>query len=235
MPGLDRRSIDWKQSARHHKLLCKEFRTERNHQIILALDSGYLMREPVDGVAKLDHAINAGLLLAFMSLKVGDRVGLFAFDSKATLSSAIGGNAGYSRMQRRSADLDYSHEETNFTLGLTDLMGRLNRRALIVLFTDFVDTITAELMLENVARLAQKHLVIFVTLQDPHLQKTAAQRPARLLDVTQAVVADSFLREREVVFEKLQRLGVHCLDVPPERIGMDLLEPLSPIKRRELI
>jgi len=236
MPGLDHRSIDWKQSARHHKLLCKEFRTERNHPIILAFDSGYLMREPVDGVAKLDHAINAGLLLAFMSVKAGDQVGLFGFDSRVRLYlPPSGGNAGYSRVQRRSADLDYSHEETNFTLALTDLTGRLNRRGLIVLMTDFVDTIAAELMLENVTRLAQKHLVIFVTLQDPHLQKTAAQRPERLLDVTQAVVADSFLRERAVVFEKLKRLGVHCLDVPPERIGMDLLNQYLLIKQRELI
>ena len=30
-PGLDNRFIDWKHSARHRKLVCKEFRTERNH------------------------------------------------------------------------------------------------------------------------------------------------------------------------------------------------------------
>ena len=28
---MDRRAIDWKQSARHAALLAKEFRTERNH------------------------------------------------------------------------------------------------------------------------------------------------------------------------------------------------------------
>jgi uncharacterized protein (DUF58 family) len=236
LPGLDHRSIDWKQSARHRKLLCKEFRTERNHPIVLAFDTGYLMREPVNGVAKLDHAINAGLLLSFMSVKAGDQVGLFGFDSRVRLYlPPSGGNAGYNRVQRRSADLDYSHEETNFTLALTDLMGRLNRRALIVLMSDFVDTITAELMLENVTRLAQRHLVIFVTLQDPHLQTIAARRPDRLLDMTESVVADNFLRDRAVVFERLRRLGVHCLDVAPEQIGMDLLNRYLLIKQRELI
>jgi uncharacterized protein (DUF58 family) len=236
MPGLDHRSIDWKQSARHRKLLCKEFRTERNHPIVLAFDSGYLMREPVGGVAKLDHAINAGLLLAFMSAKAGDQVGLFGFDSRVRLYlPPSAGNAGFNRVQRRSADIDYSHEETNFTLALTDLNTRLNRRSLIVLMSDFVDTITAELMLENVTRLAQRHLVVFVTLQDPHLQSIAAQRPERLLSITESVVADNFLRERAVVFERLKRLGVHCLDVPPERIGMDLLNRYLLIKQRELI
>ncbi len=29
-PGFDRRAIDWKHSARHRRLVCKEFRSERN-------------------------------------------------------------------------------------------------------------------------------------------------------------------------------------------------------------
>jgi uncharacterized protein (DUF58 family) len=47
--GMDSRFIDWKHSARHRRLVSKEFRSERNHQIILAFDTGYLMVEPVDG------------------------------------------------------------------------------------------------------------------------------------------------------------------------------------------
>lgn len=46
-PGMDRRAIDWKQSARHAALLAKEFRTERNHHVIMALDCGRAMSEPV--------------------------------------------------------------------------------------------------------------------------------------------------------------------------------------------
>jgi len=236
VPGLDRRSIDWKHSARHRSLVCKEFRTERNHQIVLALDTGYLMSEPLAGIPKLDHAINAGLLLAFMSLKSGDQVGLFAFDSAIRhFSAANGGTHHFARLQRLSADLAYRHEETNFTLGLTNLLGRLNRRSLVVLMTDFVDTITAELMVENVTRIAARHVVICVTLQDPHLFATVETPPHTLDDVARSVVADGFIRERAIVFERLRRLGVHCLDVPAERIGMDLLNRYLLIKQRELI
>src|SRR4030095_7645379 len=81
VPGFDSRFIDWKHSARHRKLLCKEFRTEPNHQVIIAFDTGYLMLEPVDGVTRLDHAINAGLVLAWISLHGGDLVGTFGFDA----------------------------------------------------------------------------------------------------------------------------------------------------------
>ncbi|HTO83460.1 MAG TPA: DUF58 domain-containing protein [Methylomirabilota bacterium] len=236
MSGLDHRSIDWKHSARHHQLVCKEFRTERNHPIILAFDTGYLMSEPLAGIPKLDHAISAGLLLGYMSLKSGDQVGIFAFDSAVRrYSGPAGGTRQFARLQRLAAELAYRHEETNFTLGLTDLLGRLNRRSLVVLMTDFVDTITAELMVENLGRLAARHLVICVTLQDPALFATVEAAPASLDDVARSVVADGFIRERTVVFERLRRLGVHSLDVPAERMGMEMLNRYLLIKRRELI
>ncbi|HLL20858.1 MAG TPA: DUF58 domain-containing protein, partial [Kofleriaceae bacterium] len=80
--GLDHRAMDWKASARHRKLLCQEFRAERNHQVVLAVDAGQLMSEPVGGVPKLDHAINASLLLGWFCLRTGDRVGLVGFDER---------------------------------------------------------------------------------------------------------------------------------------------------------
>jgi len=43
LPGLDRRTIDWKQSARHTDLLAKQYQTERDNRIVLAIDSGRLM------------------------------------------------------------------------------------------------------------------------------------------------------------------------------------------------
>jgi Uncharacterized conserved protein (some members contain a von Willebrand factor type A (vWA) domain) len=53
--GMDRRSIDWKQSARHIKLLAKQYRTERNNQIVFAVDTGRQMCEPIAGVARVDR------------------------------------------------------------------------------------------------------------------------------------------------------------------------------------
>ncbi len=236
VPGLNHRSIDWKHSARHRTLVCKEFRAERNHQIILAFDTGQLMSEPLDGIPKLDHAINAGLLLGYMSLRGGDRIGVFGFDSQVRLSAGpVGGVHNFGHLQRASADLEYRHEETNFTLGLTDLLSRLNRRSLVILQTEFVDTVTAELMVENLKRLAARHLVVFVTLQDPSLYSSVDAPPRTVGDVTRSVIADDFIRERMIVFERLRRLGVHCLDAPSGRIGVDLVNRYLLIKRKELI
>ena len=64
----------------------------------------------------------------------------------------------------------------------------------MVVFTEFVDTVTAELMLENVSRLARKQLVVFVALRDPALDAIALERPRRLSDVLRSVVASDFVR-----------------------------------------
>ena len=123
--------IDWKQSARHGELIAKEFRTERNQHIVVALDTGRLMSEPLLGQPRLDRALHAALLLAYVGLKLGDRVGLFAFDAKPAPVQRHG--AGAARPSRCCSGwrraLDYSTEETNFTLGLTQLAGELERRS----------------------------------------------------------------------------------------------------------
>jgi uncharacterized protein (DUF58 family) len=236
LPGMDSRFIDWKHSARHRKLVCKEFETERNHQIVMAFDTGYLMREPVDGLARLDHAINAGLLLAWISLRGGDLVGIYGFDAVVRhYLQPIRTLHSFGRIQQAIAHLDYRSEETNFTLALAELNIRLRRRALVVLFTDFVDTTTAELLLESLQRISNRHVVLFVTLRDSVLQGIVDAPPDRFEDVTKSVVAHDMLRDREIVFERLERLGIHCLDVSPTGLSSALINRYLQIKQRGLI
>lgn len=236
MPGMDNRFIDWKRSATHRKLLCKEFRQERNHQIVLGFDTGHLMLEPVEGMPKLDHAIKAGLLLSWVSLYYGDLVGGCGFDVR--FRSFLKPNRGmpyFTQFQRFTAGLKYETEETNFTLGLAEFNSRLQRRALVVLFTEFVDTISAELLLESLQLMVRKHVVVFATLKDPmltHLQNTA---PANFARVAEAVIADDFLRERSIVLERVARLGVHTIDVPAQGVSAALLNRYLMIKQRGLL
>jgi uncharacterized protein (DUF58 family) len=236
MPGLDSRFIDWKHSARHRKLVCKEFRTERNHQVIMAFDTGYLMLDPVDGLTRLDHAINSALVLAWVSLQGGDLVGTYGFDAKVRqFTTPLRGVASFPRIQRATAELEYRHQETNFTLGLAELNARLKRRALVILFTDFVDTVTAELLIESMQRVANRHLVVFVTQRGSILQRAVDAPPREFADVAKAVIAHEFLRDRSIVFERLERLGIHCLDVPSRGLPVALINRYLLIKQRGLI
>jgi uncharacterized protein (DUF58 family) len=236
VPGLDPRRVDWKRSARHRKLLCKEFDAERNHQIILAFDTGYLMREPINKVARLDHAINAGLVLAWIAMRGGDLVGIYGFDAVVrSYHAPARGLTRFAHVQRATAELDYNAEETNFTLGLAELNIRLKRRALVILFTEFVDTVTAELLIESLDRVKNRHVVVLVTMRDNDLQQTIDAEPSSFEAVAGSVIAQDIQRDRSVVFERLERMGLHCLDVSTAGVTIALVNRYLLIKQRGLI
>ncbi len=236
LPGLSRRSIDWKASARHTRLLAREMRAERNHQLILALDTGRLMAEPVDGAPLLDHAIHAALILAYVSLRHGDRVGLYPFAARpGALTPPRGGVSTFRSLLRLTGELAYETDETNHTWALTELSSRLRRRSLVVVFTDFVDSVTADLMVDHLARLGRRHLVVFVALRDPTLAAVRDAEPTRPTDVERSVMAETLVKEREVTLARLRREGVFALDAPPRRVGPPLLDRYLDVKRRERI
>lgn len=234
--GLDRRSIDWKASARHGNLICKQFRAERNHQIVLCMDSGRLMCEEIDHAPKIDHAIEAVLLTGFMALQTGDRVGAYTFDARQRGYLSPSRSPGYfNKLQRFLAGVDYSTEETNFTLGIASLSARLHQRSLVILVTDFVDTITADLMVNSLRRLSAKHMVLFVALEDPLLTHTSGDEPRNMDVLVRAVVASELERERRRVFVELGRLGIQCLQTSADKLGPELINRYLAIKHREMV
>jgi uncharacterized protein (DUF58 family) len=175
-------------------------------------------------------------LLAFVSLRMGDRVGLFAFDAKPRLASGLAsGPAAFPLLQKLATSIDYSTEETNFTLGLTALAGRLDRRAIVVVFTDFADATSAELMIENVARLMRTHLVLFVVFRDEELETLTTKAPVEPDDVSRAVIAERLLRQREAVTNRLRRLGAQIVDAPADVLSTALLNSYLDVKRRGMI
>ena len=234
--GLDPRAISWKATARHRHLVCQDFRAERDHQVVLAFDTGLRMREPLGAMPRLDHAIHAGLLLAYVALRTGDRVGLFAFvEAVRAYVAPAGGVESFARIQRATADLAYSTSETNFTLGLAELSTRLRRRSLVVVTTEFSDSVTAQLMVESLGRLARRHFVLFVAMRDPELEALAAAEPRSTTALHRAVVAADFVREREVVLKRLRRMGVHVIDVEPQRLSSAVVNRYLEVHRRELV
>lgn len=233
--GMDYRAVDWKQSARHRKLVCKEFRAERNHPVVVAFDTGHLMSERLRGAPRLDRAINAGLLLAHEAAVTGDLVGCFAFD--ATPRAFVPprpGLAGYRAVQGATVDLAYGTDETNHGLALTHLAQRLSRRTLVVLFTEFVDTVTAGLMVDALERLRHRHLVLCVTFDPPDLRAMVDRPPDDLEAVAEAAVADGLLRDRAVVLRRLERMGVHVLATDWRRAGVALIDRYLRFKRLDL-
>ena len=78
-PDDEIRRIDWKATARRGRLVSRQYEVEKSQSVIIAIDTGRTMIAEIDGVQKLDYAINAALLLAYVATLSEDRVGLLLF------------------------------------------------------------------------------------------------------------------------------------------------------------
>lgn len=216
-------------------MLSKETRAERNHNIIIALDHGYLMRETIAGLPKIDHAINAALATAWAAAVGGDQVGLYTYHARPhSWMPPEPGRQIFPKLRRALAALSYESAESNPTLALATLKTRLRRRSLVIIFADFVDTTTSELMVEHLGRLSRDHLVIFVALRDPETEDMARVPVPSLDAAAEAVSAADLLRDRRIVLERLGQLGVMVLDVRPDQLTPRLVSTYLDLKAREV-
>jgi len=235
-PGMDRRRIDWKASARHTRLYARENEAERDNQIVFAFDCGQAMCEDLDGLPRIDRAVTAALTASYVALKGGDKVALYGFAERPQLLTPfVADTRAFHRLQAAAASFDYSAREANFTLALASLAARMKRRSLIVLFSDFADPTSAELMIESVERLVRHHLLIFVTMEDAELAGLASAPPAGIADMASAVAADALAQQRALVLGRLRRLGVDVIEAPWDAIGYRLIDRYLSAKRKEAI
>ena len=216
--------IDWKATARRHKPMVRMYRVEQNHDVVIGLDTGRLMGSRVDGITKLDHAINASLLLGRVCLVNGDRPGVLTFDSRVRSFVKPASDRGQmERMLHGLHDLDSAYAETSFRRALVYLDTYQRKRSLVVLLTDFVHGQADETLVASVLGLARRHLVLFVALRDPMLDRMAASMPEHVEDAFAKVVTQNMEEDRRVVLRTLNQRGVRTLDLQPTQITQKVI------------
>lgn len=234
--GDDTRLIDWKATARRRKLIVKNQEAERNQTVLLLVDSGRLMNAEVDGVAKLDHAVNTTLLLSHVVLARGDRVGLCTFSRKVhTWVMPRAHRAQMHLLNDALYDLRGDFTETDHGRCLRFLAARHRKRSLLVILTDFVDADTAAEMVAHLHLAARRHVIIFAALKDPMLERVARSHPHQVVDGYRKAAAIELLRERREVLERLRQMGVHVLDAEPGGVTPPLINRYLEIAFRGLL
>jgi uncharacterized protein (DUF58 family) len=234
--GDDVRTIDWKATARRRKLIVRNHQAERNQTVLLLVDSGRLMNATVDGVAKLDHAVNTALLLAHVALERGDRVGLCTFSYRVHAWVPPRAHLAQNRLLSEALyDLRGDFTETDHGRCLRYLAGRHSKRALLVVLTDFVDAESAQEMVAHLALAGRRHLVLFAAFKDPFLERRARERPATPFDGFRKAAALDLLRDRREVLERLRQLGAHVLDAEPAGVTPPLINSYLEITFRGLL
>jgi len=228
--GDSPRQIDWKATARMRKLVSREYQDERDQQVVLLLDCGRRMGAQDGELAHFDHALNAALLLAYVSLRQGDAVGLMTMAGPARWLPPRKSRATIDLLLNAVYDLQPTLSATDYYVAAMELMKRLRKRALIVIVTNMRDedddSITPALRL-----LQQRHLVVLASLREASLGRVL-HAPVEALDdaLTHAATAD-YLRQRDRAFQRIATAGAQCFDVEPQQLPITLVNRYLDIKR----
>jgi uncharacterized protein (DUF58 family) len=236
LPDDEYRRINWKATARRGKPISVEFETERSQNIMALLDIGRMMRSPVGEVAKLDYAVNAVLLLAYVAALRGDKVGLLTFaDTAQTWLGPRGGKAQFHRMLEQLYAVESQPVEPDYNVAFGYFAARQGRRSLVLVFTDLTGSVSTETLIAQMARLRQRHLPLLVTIRDPTVQRLARQEVFDSTSLYQRTVAEQLLDERRLTLDQLQRHGVLTLDVAADELNMAVINRYLELKARTLL
>lgn len=225
--------IAWKATARRGRPITRTYQVDRSQSVLIVLDCGRLMTTEVAGLSRLDHAINASLLLSYVAVKQGDTIGLLAFsDTVEAYVPPVRGKAALGRMSEALYRLEARPREASYERACEFLALRHRKRSLIVIVTDVVDNDASSALLAHAARFARRHLPLCVTLKNLDLERLATLEPAdERAAYTQAVALD-LLHRRRVALEHLRRSGVDVLDVDPRQLGPRIITRYLELKRR---
>src|SRR5581483_7954421 len=215
----DYRRINWKATARRHRPITTLFETERSQRLIVMIDLGRMMLTRVGELTKLDSAVNAALLLCYVALVHGDRVGLLSFaDGVRAYTPPRRGRAHFYRIVEQLYAVRAQPVESDYAAAFGRLRTDLRGRALVALFTDLSDPDVARLIARHLMLVARHHLPLCIAMRDPTTQAWADLMPTDGHELYGKVVAEGVLQERAALLDTLRNAGVLSVDVQADQL-----------------
>lgn len=236
LPDDEMRRIDWKATARRGKLVSRQYEVERSQAVIIVLDVGRTMLTEIAGVQKLDYAINASLLLAYVATLSDDLVGLLVFSDRVhTFLPPRRGRAQVYAILDHLYNARASLAEADYQSALAYLQTRWRKRALMVCFMDLWDADSARQTISELAILQPRHLVAAVTLLDPAVVAAVDQQITDPQSAYRKAAAIQVVDERDNALASLTKRGVLVVDSPADCVSIALVNRYLEIKDRMML
>jgi uncharacterized protein (DUF58 family) len=234
--GDELRDVAWKTTARHGRLIVREYRLDRSQDIVICLDSGHRMAARVGAISRLDHAVNASMMLTYICNRMEDKVGILSFASQVERGIPAGrGSAHLRQITRFVTGVRSSFRHTDYLAAAADVRRRVRHRSLIFLMTVLPEQEDHRDLVRAVRMLAPQHLVLIAAFSDPHLEAVSEILPATKVELARTVVAREIRDSRAALARELRSLGALVIDTPPESFSTDSVNAYLDVKRRQLL
>ncbi len=219
-PDDEFRRINWRATARSPHPVSNVYREDRHQTVLLLLDAGRPMAGTVGPAPRFEHALDAAVAVATASTMIGDRVGAFAFASTVVASAPPrAGRPQIGRIVDAMYDVQPGLSASAYREAIGSVLGRHQRRAFLVLFTDLADEAALDSLVEAIPALARRHLVLVAQVADPEVERLARTLPATAEEAFAKAAAAVTLGRRARGAERLSRAGATVVDRPPGELA----------------
>jgi len=231
VPDDDYKNVSWKATARRGKPITAVHESEHSQDIIFCLDIGRMMAARVGTLTKLDHAINAVLMLTHVSQTFQDNLGLLVFSHTVHLYlPPAKGRAQHAQFLQALYSIKPELSYVNYREAFNYLVSRHPKRALTMVFTDLLDVVVSAEYRDAARLLRRFHLPLTLAVADVPLQDLAARTPQTTEQMYDVLVARDLLQSRAELLGSLEREGVMTLDTVPERLTIDAVNRYLALK-----
>jgi len=167
--GDDPRHLDWRLYFTRDRYFIKQYEMETNFVCHLIVDVSASMRFGTGPQQKLDYALRMASALGFSIIRQNDKVSLSTFDNQ--VRGFIPPSNSKAQIIRMAEHLDQIQpvEKGDMSQCLTELVGRMRRREIVMIFSDFFTDLEA---LENALQLMrfnQHEVVLFHVMHHEEL------------------------------------------------------------------
>ena len=233
--GEDPRNIDWKATARRGALISRNRQVEKGQQLAVLLDAGRLMAETIGEHPRLEHALNATVMLGYVAQKRGDALAVAAFSNKLeSFLPPVRGPALLGRILESLYAVQARPVESDYWQVIAQLMAMLRRRSLVILLTDVLDATASAGLIHNLARAAERHVVLCVVLTEPLIGAIARSAPTTVEETYRKAAACDLLRRRSLALENMRSRGILVLETDPAHLSVHLVQRYLEIRQADL-
>jgi uncharacterized protein (DUF58 family) len=236
LPDDDYRNVNWKATARRQYPVTTLYQAERSRDVLLCLDCGRMMGNPIGQGTTLDHAINAAIMVAYASIREGDRVGAICFsDRPNTVLKPASGATGLHQVIESLVDAQAQPVFPSYGALVEAIRRQQSHRSLVLLFTDLNDPQLAGDLAELMPLLSRRHVVVTASLQDTALEQRAAEAAGSTEGLYEVLAARGLVAERAAHRRALKRAGVHVLETDAKSLSIQAVNQYMSIKSRQLL
>ncbi len=229
--GDDYRTINWKATARSSKLMVNQYMDERSQQIYCLIDKSRAMKMPFEGMALLDYAINASLVLAHIAISRHDRSGLLTFAKEIDQFLPASSRSGHLRnFQELLYRQETAFQESDYERVYVFVSRKLSQRSLLVLFTNFESLSAMRRQLPYLKRMARQHLLLVVFFENTELTSLLTTAPADTEGIYVKAIGEQLMYDKKLMVKELAQAGVPSMLTAPENLTVNTINKYLAIK-----